>query len=56
MFYFKGCTKCHGDLHLEEDVYGSFYKCLQCGRIVDVEGQKPGQEKEAVEGVAALAA
>ena len=56
MFYFKGCTKCRGDLHLEEDVYGSFFKGLQCGRIVDVEASEVGQKKEATEGVAALAA
>lgn len=35
-FYFKGCTKCRGDLYLDSDAYGPFLKCLQCGRITDV--------------------
>ncbi len=42
MFYFKGCGKCKGDLHLESDTYGKFLKCLQCGRITEVESQAPG--------------
>ena len=36
MFYFKACTKCQGDLVLEQDSYGSFLKCLQCGTYIDV--------------------
>ena len=46
MFYFKGCSKCQGDMVLDEDLYGTFLKCLQCGRQVDVEAQEPGQSKE----------
>ena len=42
MFYFKGCGKCKGDLHLESDAYGKFLKCLQCGRITEVDSRKPG--------------
>ena len=37
MFYFKACTKCHGDLTLERDSYGDFLKCMQCGTLTDVE-------------------
>ena len=40
MFYFKGCGKCKGDLHLESDTYGKFLKCLQCGRITEVESRR----------------
>ncbi len=35
--YFKACLKCGGDMYLDRDVYGTFQKCLQCGRIVDLE-------------------
>ncbi len=42
MFYFKGCQKCKGDLHLEDDLYGAFYKCMQCGRITEVRLREPG--------------
>ena len=37
MFYFKACTKCRGDLTLEKDPYGDFLKCMQCGKLIDVE-------------------
>ena len=37
MFYFKSCTKCEGDQSLEQDSYGSFLKCLQCGKLVEVD-------------------
>ncbi|PKB71826.1 MAG: hypothetical protein BZY87_03660 [SAR202 cluster bacterium Io17-Chloro-G6] len=36
MFYFKGCTKCQGDLSLEKDAYGDFLKCMQCGTLIEV--------------------
>jgi DNA-directed RNA polymerase subunit M/transcription elongation factor TFIIS len=42
MFYFKGCDKCKGDLHLEEDSYGSFLKCIQCGRMKELQARAPG--------------
>jgi len=34
-FYFKACPKCRGDMYLDEDAYGVFAKCLQCGRIFE---------------------
>ena len=37
MFYFKACTKCRGDLTLEKDAYGDYLKCMQCGKLIDVE-------------------
>ena len=45
MFYFKACDKCKGDLFLDRDAYGSFLKCLQCGRLVEVEAQGSGLVK-----------
>ncbi len=37
MFYLKACTKCRGDLILEQDAYGDFLKCMQCGTLIDVD-------------------
>ncbi len=31
MLWLKGCPKCHGDLHLDSDVYGAYIACVQCG-------------------------
>ena len=56
MIYFKGCNKCHGDLYLKEDMYGSFFQCLQCGRIVEVKVPEPGSDKEMISQAAKLAA
>ncbi len=42
MYYFKACEKCMGDLYLDRDSYGSFLKCLQCGRSIEVETRGPG--------------
>ena len=36
MFYLKGGSKCHGDLTLEKDAYGAFLKCMQCGKLTEV--------------------
>ena len=35
-FYFKACPRCQGDMYLDEDMYGSYRKCLQCGRIYEI--------------------
>ena len=36
MIHFKGCPKCHGDLYLNEDSFGQFLNCLQCGYMWDL--------------------
>ena len=43
MFWFKSCPKCHGDLHRDLDVYGTFITCVQCGRYLTQaeEAQEP---------------
>ncbi len=56
MIYFKGCPKCKGDLYLEEDFYGSFFKCFQCGHLIDLEVHQPGVAKTAAEGAKKLVA
>ena len=31
MFQLKGCPRCKGDLREDQDQYGRFVICLQCG-------------------------
>ena len=40
--FLKACNKCRGDLYLDEDAYGVFTKCMQCGRIFEA---KTGQSE-----------
>ena len=35
MLYLKACEKCQGDLTLEKDLYGAYFRCLQCGRNME---------------------
>jgi len=30
---FKACRKCGGDLSLEQDRYGAYLQCIQCGAV-----------------------
>jgi hypothetical protein len=53
MFYFKACPKCRGDMYLDNDAYGSFRKCLQCGRIFEVQVNQPGVAKAGTGQIAA---
>ncbi len=39
MIYFGACPKCQGDLTLNRDGYGSFFSCLQCGLMHDVDSK-----------------
>ncbi len=36
MFWLKSCPRCHGDLHDESDIYGSYIDCFQCGHYLSV--------------------
>ncbi len=36
----KECDKCGGDLSLEQDHYGAFWLCLQCGKLWDIESRE----------------
>ena len=31
---FKACKKCGGDLSLEQDEYGRYFECIQCGAVL----------------------
>ena len=35
MIKFKVCPRCHGDLYLNEDIFGKYVNCLQCGYMKD---------------------
>ena len=30
MYWFKSCSRCHGDLFTGSDIHGSYIACLQC--------------------------
>jgi len=40
MIKFKLCPRCRGDLYLGEDIFGTYYSCLQCGYLRDIERPK----------------
>ena len=33
----KECPRCHGDVHTNRDMYGTYKECLQCGYMLDIE-------------------
>ncbi len=41
VFYFKGCPRCKGDVYVEKDSFGTYRKCLQCGRMQELEQRRP---------------
>ena len=54
MILLKGCPKCRGDLIIDRDAFGRYFKCLQCGLLKDMtEGYEtaintdPDRESEA---------
>ena len=34
-FWLKSCPRCHGDLVLEQDRWGRYRVCIQCGHLED---------------------
>ena len=48
MIKLKGCPKCHGDLYLNEDMYGKYFNCLQCGYTKDVTSEPEIEVREPV--------
>ncbi len=37
MLFFKSCPRCKGDIHFNQDIYGRYKECLQCGFMEDVQ-------------------
>ncbi len=46
MIEFKACFRCKGDVKINQDIYGPYRQCLQCGRMQDV--QVVADKREAV--------
>ena len=40
MMILKACPKCNGDLELQQDSYGKYLTCLQCGWLRDIPAEK----------------
>ena len=36
MVWLKECPRCQGDLFLDQDYYGKFKTCIQCGYMRDL--------------------
>ena len=51
MFWFKGCPRCSGDLYQDQDQYGPFITCMQCGFSKDTPGSVEGPLEISVEPV-----
>jgi DNA-directed RNA polymerase subunit M/transcription elongation factor TFIIS len=47
MIKLKGCPRCQGDLYLNQDMYGKYLNCLQCGYTRDATGQPDLAVREA---------
>ena len=50
MLYMKACPKCAGDVELNNDWWGAFLKCVQCGSTwygADAAKQQPQKVGEA---------
>ncbi|MFC1893744.1 hypothetical protein ACFLYR_06960 [Chloroflexota bacterium] len=50
MLRLKGCPKCRGDIRRDEDHYGWYEQCIQCGYMRDLETadvvREPGSQME----------
>ena len=40
MMLLRACPRCGGDLHVTEDLYGSYNQCMQCGHIQDLPDER----------------
>ena len=47
--FFKACPKCGGDVVVDRDQHGRFFKCLQCGLLRDVAQESVAKAPEKVE-------
>ena len=42
MFWFKHCPRCSGDIYEDQDSYGKFITCMQCGLTKDAPESEGG--------------
>ena len=47
MLFLKCCPRCKGDIYVENDTYGHFMECLQCGFSRDLPDTKERAVAEA---------
>jgi hypothetical protein len=45
MIYLRACFRCRGDIVLDRDIHGAYFKCLQCGFSRDI--PSPEEVREA---------
>ncbi|MBM4433249.1 MAG: hypothetical protein FJ025_04545 [Chloroflexi bacterium] len=49
MWKFKACPRCGGDIYIDNDQYGWFEHCLQCGYMGELRPIYEAREKVAEE-------
>ena len=47
--YLKQCPRCSGDLATNQDHYGNYLHCLQCGYMADVEQRQSSEHSRLAE-------
>lgn len=40
MFWLKSCSRCKGDLYLDNDTFGTYISCVQCSSYLTEEEQE----------------
>jgi hypothetical protein len=48
----KACPRCKGDLYLDSDAYGTYRKCLQCGRSLELEARRTANAETGIDKLA----
>ncbi len=36
MMELKACPRCRGDMRVDNDIYGDFKQCIQCGNSIEL--------------------
>jgi hypothetical protein len=49
MYWLKACPRCGGDLHDEQDHYGEYLACIQCGFVPSTEQERALREMGSLE-------
>lgn len=39
MLRMKECPRCKGDMHSDQDRYGEYRSCIQCGYVLNLDSQ-----------------
>jgi len=49
MFRLKACPRCKGDLVFEQDHWGWYEQCIQCGYLHDLQNEVEVKQRQAQE-------